>query len=84
MDLKSLAYYASPGRHTTLDEFPLTSSDARGAVKIAKGLLIDDTVVTSFYDIELSSVQADAIHERDSARLLAVAKTVDPRPIDHT
>ena len=82
MDPESLAYYASPGRHTTLDEFPLTSSDAREAVKVVQGLLIDDTVAKSFYDLELSPVQADAIHERDSARLLAVAKAVDPRPID--
>jgi len=32
--------------------------------------------------VELTPQQAEAIHERDSARLLATAQAVDPRPLD--
>lgn len=82
VDSQPLAYYATPGRHTILDEFPLSSGDVREIVTIVQGLLIDDTVAKPFYDVDLSREQADAIHERDSARLLAVVKAVDPRPFD--
>lgn len=82
LDPEIFEYYATPGRHTALGAFPRSSGDVREIVTTVQGLLIDDTVANSFYDVELSPEQADAIHERDSARLLAIAKAVDPRPID--
>ena len=36
--------------------------------------------VGGFGGVELTSIQADAIHERDTARLLDIARTIDARP----
>ena len=41
-----------------------------------------DLVAHQFYGADLTPAQADAIHERDTARLLAVARAVDDRPLD--
>ncbi len=41
-----------------------------------------DLVASAFYGVELAPAQADTIHERDTARLLDVARRVDPRPLD--
>lgn len=57
---ESLAYYAEPGRHTTLDEFLLSSSHIQEIVAVVQGLLIDDTVAKQFYEVGLAPEQADA------------------------
>jgi len=81
MERAELAYYATAGRFTQLDEGAV-SSDVREIVALVQGLLVYDAVAQPFYGVELSAVQAEAIHERDSARLLALARTLDPRPLD--
>jgi hypothetical protein len=81
MDLGVLEYYATPGRFTALDDIGFTSSDVTEVVRVVQGLLVYDTVAQPFYGVQLTPEQADAIHERDSARLLAVARAVDSRPL---
>ena len=76
-----LDYYASPGRFTRVDP-ALACGDVRAAVRLVQGLLVYDVVAQPFYGVELSAEQAEAIHERDSARLLALAQTIDSRPLD--
>jgi hypothetical protein len=76
-----LDFYATPGRFTTLEDGEVSSGDIHDVVRVVQGLLIYDTVAEAFYGVELTPEQADAIHERDAARLLAAAKAVDPRPI---
>lgn len=76
-----LDFYATPGRFTRLDESEFSSADLREIVDVVQGLLIYDGVAQAFYGVDLSPEQAEAIHERDSARLLDVARAVDPRPI---
>ncbi len=82
MNQAALDYYATPGRFTTLDDGELAPSDVRAAVEMVQGLLVYDTVAQAFYGAPLSEQQADAINERDSARLLVLAKSVDPSPLD--
>lgn len=82
MSSELLDYYATPGRHTTLGESPLPSTDIREIVAAVQGLLIDDTVAQSFYEVELGAGRAEAIHERHSAPLLGMARALDPRPLD--
>jgi hypothetical protein len=77
-----LEYYAAPGRFTSLDDHAFSSNDVRKIVGVVQGLLIYDMVAQPFYGVELTPEQADAIHERSSARLLSAARSVDPRPID--
>src|SRR5262249_54352878 len=48
---------------------------------VVQGLLVYDAVAQPFYGVELTKQQAEAIHERDSAGLLAIAKAVDSRPL---
>lgn len=79
-----LAYYATPGPHTTLGDASYSSADVRDVVAVVQGLLIYDVVAKPFYGVDLAAEQADTIHERDSARLLAAARRVDPRPLDQT
>jgi hypothetical protein len=81
VDPEVLDYYATPGRFTVLDDRELASGDIREVVDIVQGLLVYDVVAQPFYGVELSPQQADAIHERDSARLLAAALAVDSRPL---
>jgi hypothetical protein len=76
-----LEYYATRGRFTALDDTEFSSSDVREIVNVVQGLLVYDTVSQPFYGVDLTPEQADAIHERDSARLLAAARAVDSRPI---
>jgi hypothetical protein len=82
MDQTTLDFYATPGRFTTLDDYEFASSDVARVVELVQGLLVYDTVAQPFYGVELTPQQAEAIHERDSARLLEVAQAVDSRPID--
>ena len=82
VDQEPLGFYAAPGRFTTLDDGEFSSGDIRKVVAVVQGLLVYDLVARPFYGVELKPNQADAIHERDTARLLAVARAVDPRPLD--
>ena len=82
MDPESLGFYATPGRFTTLDDVSLASTDVREVVARVQGLLVYDLCAQPFYGVELTPRQADTIHERDTARLLAVAHEVDGRPLD--
>jgi hypothetical protein len=77
-----LDFYATPGRFTTLAEGDVASDDIHEVVRVVQGLLIYDLVAKPFYDVELTPDQAAAIHERDTARLLAVARAIDARPLD--
>ncbi len=81
MDQETLDFYATPGRFTALDDGELRAGDIREVVDVVQGLLIYDVVAEPFYGVELPPEQADTIHERDSARLLAMARAVDSRPL---
>jgi hypothetical protein len=81
VDRQALDYYATPGRFTTLDDNEFSSTDVRDVVEMVQGLLVYDVVAQPFYGAELQAEQAEAIHERDTARLLALARTVDSRPL---
>jgi hypothetical protein len=81
VDQAALDYYATPGRFTTLGDCEFSSDDVRDVVDVVQGLLVYDAVAHPFYGVELTEQQAEAIHERDSARLVAIAKAVDPRPL---
>jgi hypothetical protein len=81
MNRAALDFYAAPGRFTTLAAGDVTSGDVRAVVDVVQGLLVYDLAAQPFYGAELTARQADTINERDSARLLAVAQAVDPRPL---
>lgn len=74
-----LAFYAEPGRFTDLDDTELPPGDIGAVVEFVQGLLVYDVVAEPFYGVELTTQQADAIHERDSARLLEAIRAVDAR-----
>jgi Transglutaminase-like superfamily len=74
-------FYATPGRFTVLSDSEFSSTDIREVVDVVQGLLVYDVVAQPFYGVELTTVQAETIHERDTARLLAVARAVDGRPL---
>lgn len=82
MDQKALAFYAAPGRFTSLQRDEFASGDIHRVVEVVQGLLIYDVVAQPFYGVELAPNQAEAIHERDSACLLGRVRAVDARPID--
>ncbi len=82
MDAEVLAFYSTPGRFTTLADSDFSSADVREVVDVVQGLLVYDAVAAPFYGVELPHEQAEAIHERDSSRLLALVRAVDPRPLD--
>ena len=82
MDQEALRFYATPGRFTTLVDGEHSFGDVREAVEVVQGLLVYDAVAQPFYGVELTPTQADAIHERDSARLLAIVRAIDDRPLD--
>ena len=81
MDTEVLAFYAAPGRFTALEEGEYASDDIRQVVEVVQGLLIYDVVAEPFYGVDLKPHQAEAIHERDTARLLAIALAIDGRPL---
>lgn len=78
----SLDYYATPGRFTRLADGEWSSAEVRDVVEAVRGLLVYDVVAEPFYGVSLTPLQADAIHERDSAALLARARQVDARPLN--
>ena len=82
MNQETLAYYAAPGRFTTLEDGDYSSDDVREVVEVVQGLLVYDAVAQPFYGVELSAKQAEAIHERNAARLLDLARAVDNRPLN--
>ena len=77
-----LEYYATPGRFTALDSDVFTSADVGRVVEVVQGLLVYDVVAQPFYGVDLSPAQAEAIHERDTGRLLAIARALDASPFD--
>lgn len=81
MNPNSLDFYATPGRFTDLGEDAITSSEIREVVDVVQGLLVYDLFAEPFYGVQLTPEQADAIHERDTARLLDVVRAVDSRPL---
>jgi hypothetical protein len=82
VDQTTLDYYASSGRFTRLENPEVLSGDIREVVEVVQGLLVYDVVSQPFYGVELTDRQAEAIHERDTARLLEIAQALDPRPFD--
>ncbi len=81
MDEETLDFFAAPGPHTALDGGPFTSGDIGEVVRLVQGLLVYDLFAEPFYGAALSPVQAEAIHERDTARLLDIVRSVDARPL---
>jgi hypothetical protein len=79
---EALEFYATPGRFTTLESDGFASADIQRVVDVVQGLLVYDVVAQPFYGVDLGPEQAEAIHERDTARLLAIARAVDARPLD--
>ena len=79
---QALEFYATPGRFTTLGPDAFASDDINRVVEVVQGLLVYDVVAQPFYGVDLDAVQADAIHERDTARYLAIAQALDARPLD--
>lgn len=82
MNDHALAYYAAPGRFTTLDPGEVVTTQVKRVVEIVQGLLIYDVVAEPFYGVELEAAQLEAIHERDTQPLLTFARELDPRPLD--
>jgi hypothetical protein len=82
MHERLLEFYAAPGRFTTLGADVFRSDDVARVVDVVQGLLIYDVVAQPFYGVELEPRQAETIHERVTARLLATARAVDARPLD--
>jgi Transglutaminase-like superfamily len=82
VDQTALDFYAAPGRFTILEEGDFASADIEKVVDVVQGLLVYDTVAKPFYGVDLSPSQAEAIHERDTAHLLALARALDAGPID--
>lgn len=80
----ALGFYAAPGRHTRLDVSDVSTNDVAEVVRIVQGLLIYDMAAQPFYGVELKTEQAEAIHERDSQRLLELVSSIDPRPISES
>jgi hypothetical protein len=78
----ALEFYATPGRFTTLERGAFASGDIDRVVEVVQGLLVYDVLAQPFYGVDLTPVQADAIHERDTARYLAIAQALDTRPLD--
>lgn len=82
MSVLSTEFYAMPGRHTDVTGFGLEVSSVEAAVRVVQGLLVYDLAAKGLYGVELTAAQAGAVHERDAAALLELARTIDPRPLD--
>jgi hypothetical protein len=82
VDEEALEFYATPGRFTALEDSEFSSADIRTVVDVVQGLLVYDLVAQPWYGVELAPAQAEAIHERDTARLLTLARAADGRPLD--
>jgi hypothetical protein len=84
MSVSSTEFYATPGRHTDLTAFGLHVSSVEEAVRVVQGLVVYDLAAKDLYGVELIPAQAGAIHERDAAALLELARAIDPRPLDQS
>ena len=82
VDRAPLDFYATPGRFTDIRAHGLSLTNVAEVVEVVQGLLVYDVVAEPFYGVELTSQQAEAIHERDSAAVLAAALALDGRPLD--
>jgi len=82
MGMDATEFYASPGRHTDVTGFGIEVASVHEAVDLVQGLLVYDLAAKDLYGVELTAVQAGAVHQRDAAALLELALTVDPRPLD--
>ena len=82
MSVSSTEFYATPGRHTDVTGFGVQVASVEEAVRIVQGLVVYDLVAKDLYGVELTAVQAAAVHERDAAALLELARTIEPRPLD--
>ena len=82
MNVLSTEFYATSGRHTDVTGFGLQVSSVEEAVRVVQGLLVYDLAAKDLYGVELTATQAGAVHERDAAALLELARTIDPRPLD--
>lgn len=78
----SLDFYATPGRFTDVRGCGFSSTQASEVVEVVQGLFVYDVVAQPFYGVELTAEQAETIHERDSAAMLAVVRAVDARPLN--
>src|SRR5437763_15460164 len=78
---QTLDFYATPGRFTVLEDCDFSSDDVREVVGVVQGLLVYDMVARPFYGVDLTPDQAEAIHERDTSRLLEIVRAVDNRPL---
>lgn len=78
----SFDFYATPGRFTDVRGCGFSSPNIRDVVEVVQGLLVYDLVAEPFYGVDLTPQQAETIHERDSAAMLAVARAVDARPLE--
>lgn len=81
MNQGTLDFYAAPGRFTTLGDDDFPTGAIGEVVEVVQGLLVYDLAAQPFYGVELTPIQADAIHERDTARLLDIARAIDARPL---
>lgn len=81
MDQRVLDFYATPGAFTAVGTEGFASSDIREVVEVVQGLLVYDVVAKPFYGVQLGEAQAEAIHERDSAKLLEIIQAVDDLPL---
>ncbi len=79
---ETLDFYATPGRFTVLEDSDFSSDDVREVVGVVQGLLVYDMVARPFYGVDLTPDQAEAIHERDTSRLLEIVRAVDNRPLE--
>jgi hypothetical protein len=77
-------FYATPGRHTDVSAYRVDVSGIERAVEIVQGLLVYDLAASDLYGVELSTRQSGAVHLRDAAALLALAREVDSRPLDQS
>lgn len=82
MGVSPTEFYASPGRHTDVTGFDLQASSVEKAVRVVQGLLVYDLAAKDLYGVELTAAQAGAVHERDAAALLELARMIDPLPLD--
>lgn len=82
MKMTPTEFYASPGRQTDVTHFGIDVAGVEEAVDIVQGLVVYDPAAKDLYGVELPPVQAGAVHERDAAALLELARTIDPRPLD--
>jgi hypothetical protein len=82
MTVSSTEFYATPGCHTDVTSFGVQVSSVEEAVRVVQGLIVYDLAAKDLYGVELTAAQAAAVHERDAAALLELARTIDPRPLD--